>query len=507
MAAPIIPAFQSVEKQVADKMLYYLSDEVLSYDIQIVEAITSNEGNWIPLEIFTQSRLRITKDDAVVANAVRTFAKELEVSEDGKMVRRRIPLPDYAEIDTRTVYIERLPPRATERHITDLFYPFGRVQRVIFSKMYGDESKHAGFAFAIFEKASDAARAVDAIGGRFRKMLPDVDLKSFTEEEVNLGGLGEVRVMSKTQWRALTNEYAALLKRRKEELFNVIQGQMGTHEKAEYQSRIVAKFSGAHKSTTPKVLKRLFEMIAPVSFIDLNRNQGSGHVRFKTSHGARLAFVFFSREYIAQTHKDDLGTLLPRQTKKNNQEKRQQAATEASEWGEWDDEAMEEMVSENADEAREKEDEEKPPKWPNIQLEILTGQAEVAYWNLISQRQQQKEWHQRHEKTGDTTPHSTSDGIAKTHAPAVARRHVKFARSDDEDESEERNLETSTATHTPTTHLRFADSDEEDNPKDASGKVEEELGARGEKRKLDEADGLMAGIELIDANKRPRQNK
>ena len=62
-------------------------------------------------------------------------------------------------------------------------------------------------------------------------------------------------------------------------------------------------------------------MIAPVAFIDWNSGQKTGHVRFKTPHGARLASTYFSQEYIVQQTKDDTGTLWTKQALANSNQR------------------------------------------------------------------------------------------------------------------------------------------------------------------------------------------
>src|SRR5689334_6244012 len=105
-----------------------------------------------------------------------------------------------------------------------------------------------------------------------------------------------------------------------------------------------------------------------------------GHVRFKTPHGARLAVILFSREYIVQTHKDDTGTLLQKQSKTKKNEllakAAQDAILETEEWGAFDggDESGDEPTEASGEVATKGKGNESLPRWPSIHLALLTGQ-------------------------------------------------------------------------------------------------------------------------------------
>ncbi|KAJ3092392.1 La- protein 7 [Quaeritorhiza haematococci] len=293
--------------------------------------------------LFT-SRLRdLTDDDAVIAKAVRFYAKELEMSEDGKSVRRRNPLPDWTEVNNRTLYAERLPntstpesietlienaltatsPTSPSVHIENVHIPYpmhlGRTNLQKTGDVQGGEGgsgsgagpegkkRFPGYAFVTFATVEDMKVAMKAIRKQYVPLKPD------NVEQVIRDGLeGNVRVraMSKNEWIKRTDEYRALLNRRYEELDAAMKSSIGGHESAEYQKGVVAQYTGVHKQTSRKILKKLFDIVAPVAYVDHPRGQTSGHVRFKSPHSAQLALTYFNQETIHQKHKDDIGSLL-----------------------------------------------------------------------------------------------------------------------------------------------------------------------------------------------------
>ena len=80
--------------------------------------------------------------------------------------------------------------------------------------------------------------------------------------------------------------------------------------KLEFQSGVIAIFSGAHPETTSKTIKKLIEMVAPVAFVDYNSPEIEGHVRFKNWRDALLAQSYFSRAFINQQSGSDCSGVL-----------------------------------------------------------------------------------------------------------------------------------------------------------------------------------------------------
>ena len=70
---------------------------------------------------------------------------------------------------------------------------------------------------------------------------------------------------------------------------------------AQFTPRVLLRYYNTHEETDSKTLKRLFELIAPVSFVD---HQNS-IVRYKTAKGAELALGYFNSHCIIQKNVDD----------------------------------------------------------------------------------------------------------------------------------------------------------------------------------------------------------
>ncbi|KAJ3154551.1 hypothetical protein HDU86_004680 [Geranomyces michiganensis] len=342
-------------------------------------------------------------------------------------------------MDLRTIYVERIPVKKSAAVLTKQFGPCEKV--IIPPEAVNPMSD---YAFVVFESVAGCASALAKFADSFRPVTVDTNLLEYLEQEDQDaeadGGnkevelLGKVRVLSKCRWIELSEEYQAALAARHEQLHKVTHQAVGTHS-AEYTAKVVGRFWDVHPATNTKILKRLFEMVAPVAFVEFRRNNGTGYVRFKTSHGAHLASTYFNTEYIVQKNANDCGTLLMQNSKSKGKAKQSAVANAVKtapgfvdEWAELaGDEEQDTSSPHMADDA------EPPPKYPNIKLKLLTGHEESTYWDMIAGKRQDKTAH---------TSHTSHGPPARPPAETQNPVHVKFTASDDEEEPQaERKVE------------------------------------------------------------------
>ncbi|KAI8590917.1 hypothetical protein BDZ88DRAFT_412760 [Geranomyces variabilis] len=422
-----MPKAKSLEESVGTAVSALFSDDALSYDRVLVQQITDSQGGWISFRFVTGRKVGTT-DEAVIAHAIRAHAPELELSAEGRSVRRKAPIPDFSEMDSRTVYVERIPIKKPGPVLLTQLGTCGPIEKVIIPPEAVNPL--SDYAFVVFESVAGCMSALEKYASSFRLVTADTNLREYLEDkeretETETNGvvelLGKVRVLSKRRWIELSDEYEAALAARHDLLRRVTHQAVGTHA-AEYQAKVVGRFWDVHSGTNTKVLKRLFEMVAPVAFVEFRRNNGTGYVRFKTPNGAHLASTYFNSEYIVQQNANDCGTLLMQEPK--SKRKAKQAADNAPKivdpGDEWAQLAGEEGPCQRnvhvADEA------EPPPKYPNVKLKLLTGQDEATYWEMIANKRQEK------------TAYPSHDPPARPSADAPNPVHVKFEASDDEEE-------------------------------------------------------------------------
>ena len=195
----------------------------------------------------------------------------------------------------------------------------------------------ARYGFIMYKNAKDAQSAVESLSQSYKPLHTLLDQPLSNEPQA--------RVLSKHEWNTRMREYQSLLETRKQQLIQLKESRAGSHPPAAYERGIMAQFTHVHPDTNSKTLKHLFELVAPVAYIDLDYKQQRGHVRFKTRQGAQFACQYFSQTCIYQSSGSDTGTLftLSKNTKKESP--------------------------------------------PFVQLRLLKGQEESAYWDQISERQ------------------------------------------------------------------------------------------------------------------------
>ncbi|KAI9102712.1 hypothetical protein DFS34DRAFT_674126 [Phlyctochytrium arcticum] len=399
----------SSQKSIANRIQHDLSDSTLYWDLPLAELVASTPEHWVDLHFFSQRGLQETHDVLVIARALRSGAPDLEVSEDGRKVRRRSSVPDLCAWDDLVIYVERIPPKVTHLQLEETFRKFGQLDEIILPSSRTNIGRHTGFAFVRYKFKESAANALHQLESQFHPLGRDSDVKAHLQMEKTRGrNATDYRVMNMSRWRALTSGYVRRLEKKKQELDLCKRPQHNADQRAEFERKVVGKFSNAHVQTTSKVLKRVFGMVAPVVFVDLNDKTGSGYVRFKSSHGLRLASILFTREYIVQKHKDDTGSILSAKSRP--------ARTESAE----------------ADDV---------PEYRNITLEIVEGEEEVAYWETISKWQHAKENANKYQRLkssgpGPATSHMTTE-LADPDVPDAPMKHVKFQDSDEEESGDE----------------------------------------------------------------------
>ena len=107
------------------------------------------------------------------------------------------------------------------------------------------------------------------------------------------------------------------------ELFQKLQEKkVKSHAALQYEPGVIAAFQNVHPQTQSKTLRILFELLAPVSFVDYSYGKKRGYVRFKSAYGAQLACSYFEREFVGQSHGGDTGSLLTSKVRKEKQKER-----------------------------------------------------------------------------------------------------------------------------------------------------------------------------------------
>ncbi|KAJ3175874.1 La- protein 7 [Geranomyces variabilis] len=220
-----MPKAKSLEESVGTAITALFSDDALSYDRVLVQQIANSKGGYIPFRFITGRKVGIT-DEAVIAHAIRAHAPQLELSEDGRSVRRQAPIPDFTELDSRTVYVvsdggnqligkyilkpnfqipqERIPIKKPGPVLLTQFGACGPIEKVIIPPEAVNPL--SDYAFVVFDSVVGCTSALEKYASSFRPVTVDTNLREYlgdkereTETETNavVELLGKVRVLSK----------------------------------------------------------------------------------------------------------------------------------------------------------------------------------------------------------------------------------------------------------------------------------------------------------------------
>eukprot|EP00003_Mantamonas_plastica_P003740 TRINITY_DN12936_c1_g1_i9.p1 TRINITY_DN12936_c1_g1~~TRINITY_DN12936_c1_g1_i9.p1 ORF type:complete len:267 (+),score=102.71 TRINITY_DN12936_c1_g1_i9:75-803(+) len=164
----------SKQTAIMEQIEFYLSNSNLSKDRYVRNLIKKNDQRWIALTQFTKfNKIKaLTTDIEEIVTALR-MSSMLELTEDGKMVRRKTPYEKVSNevLQARTVYAENLPLDAKHEDVKAVFSAFGTVEYISLPQIQvrpgpeGEKAKlNKGFAFVEFGSEEAATKAIEASG-------------------------------------------------------------------------------------------------------------------------------------------------------------------------------------------------------------------------------------------------------------------------------------------------------------------------------------------------------
>jgi len=290
-AAPVEVTTKSVEsiKQdvaLADKIIkqveYYFSDVNMSKDKFMQEEIQKDSG-WVTLEVLTKfNRLKcLSTDYKVIVDALKKSVSQLlEIDEENSKVRRAKPLPEnLSEFETslkqNTVYVKGFPGNISLDELYAFFEPHGKVLQ-IFMRRFPTTKQFKGSVFVTFE-TSEQVKVFMAL------------------DEVKHG---EAVLLRETQEAYLQRkgpqlDAAKAAKHKREQEKEEKKKQREEAEQAFYKSQVVLgsiiHMKDLGSSVTRELIKELFDSHAKIRWVEFNKGDKEGYVRFAEENKAQVA--------------------------------------------------------------------------------------------------------------------------------------------------------------------------------------------------------------------------
>ncbi|ORX42029.1 hypothetical protein BCR36DRAFT_308885 [Piromyces finnis] len=328
--------YKELEKEIASKIDFCLSDSNLSYD-SLLYSYISEEG-WVPISVFILYKLKgLTMDEAEISKSIRKHCKDLEVSEDGKSIRRKKPIPNEFKDDSRTIYIEHLPNSISIEKIKTTFEEFGKIKAIYFpdvkkrmsqnenNKEINSKTDHKKelpikFLFITYKKKKSVDQAIEKLNTYTQ--VTKSNFKELINNELN-----GFRILKIKTWRSMTKEYIQIRQKQIEKLKQNSQDNIMNNKEIEFKPGLIAEFR------------------------DYSPHQTYGYIRYKDASSAKIAENYFSRKKVIQVNGLDVsGTLFTTLKKKFEEEGKYQLIHD----------------------------------YEIIRLRILTDDEETEYWSYIN---------------------------------------------------------------------------------------------------------------------------
>ncbi|OWB77594.1 hypothetical protein B5S32_g1765 [[Candida] boidinii] len=148
------------QAKILTQVEFYFSESNLINDRFLWKTSQANDG-WVPISVISQfERMKRYRPIETIVEALRTSKELLEVSEDGELVRRKLPLPPnandiQARINKRSVVVEHFPEDVTLDELMEFFNTFAPTNQI---RMKKRDKVFSGAVIVEFKEEEDATK-------------------------------------------------------------------------------------------------------------------------------------------------------------------------------------------------------------------------------------------------------------------------------------------------------------------------------------------------------------
>ncbi|EPB87113.1 hypothetical protein HMPREF1544_06039 [Mucor circinelloides 1006PhL] len=313
--------------RIANILETYFSDASLLWDKVMLSKILKDPENMVTFDEL--SNLPKFKAITATAQEIRSAAENhslyrLKLTQDKQKVGRIKPyiVDKKEELDEWSIYVEGLKkPYDNEQSIKELFSKLvGSVSFFRIPPNQKGDTRFFGYCFLEFNDKSNVERAVQLVN-RYNTANTDEDDPMSDESDTReLADKLNLRVMSKSQWNDLKDEYLKLLAERKAYATNLWtkyenseQVEQDVEEEIEekpFTEGLIVFVDGLH----PQCPKTVAVALLQTSGVELafmhpkKKGLSSTHIRLNTADDALRICDYFNTHHIVQeTEKDKVG--------------------------------------------------------------------------------------------------------------------------------------------------------------------------------------------------------
>lgn len=295
------PELTKLESDIIHQIEYYFGDANLARDKFLLEQINQHEGSWVPLSVLlTFKRLaNLTSDPKVIIAAMNKSNEGLVEVDEEKGIRRHpeCPIPELneekrLEIQSRTAYVKGFPPVGTEMSdIIEFLNPYEKIVHIIMRKYHEKATKKylfKGSCFVTFSKQEECASFVEKEKVEYKENELIRKYKTAYLEEKKAERIKEDQKRHKNKkedTRDLVLPSGAVL---------FLEG--------------FPKESGVTREDIKETMNDL--AVAEVAFVEFNKGDEKGHVRFAEENDATKVFEKFNECKISIKENEVTGRVL-----------------------------------------------------------------------------------------------------------------------------------------------------------------------------------------------------
>lgn len=276
-------AISATEAAIIRQLEYYFGDANLAKDKFLNDQITKDEG-WVPLDVLlTFKRLKSLSDDKkVITDAIAKSDEGLiEISEDREKLRRHPerPVPENneetrKELYTRTVYVKGFAAQdgTLMDELVEFFQPYQNIVNIVMRKYHDRQTKKYLFKGSVLVTFTKTEHC-----------------ESFLKQKLTYKGKDMICMMQNDYFEAKLKENKERKekieerKRKKEEAKTVATAHLPTGASV--------SFDGTGADTTRESIKETVRKVddsLEVAFIDYQKGDKSGHLRFTQEDAGKL---------------------------------------------------------------------------------------------------------------------------------------------------------------------------------------------------------------------------
>eukprot|EP01132_Coremiostelium_polycephalum_P006115 gene6115-7620_t len=277
----------SLESKVLKQVEYYFSDSNYPNDKFLKTEAAKNTDGYILIDVIASfNRMKtLTTDLQFISDTLKKSSK-LQISEDGKMVRRTDPVPDAGNHEN-TLYSKGWPDNTTIEMVESFFEPFGKVLSVRLRKRLNKSFK--GSLHVDFESEESVKKVIEAAPKLEDKELIYQTFADFANEkkEQQKQFITSKQNKRKSSGGDLKDEVEKEDKEEKED--EEEEAAAEEEEKEEIVPGTIVSFTGCGTGLHRGDIKQIFAEYGDVLFVGFNTNDTSGSVRYKTAESAKKA--------------------------------------------------------------------------------------------------------------------------------------------------------------------------------------------------------------------------